>query len=421
MFYDIREVEIEALTLTIENGVIERPKFTNFHSKSFRVLKNGFWGVFEGLVSDDEGIKNAEKNVVSMGDGEILEISSRGEYEFRVKIDPKDLSIEEKAKMLKELSDWILTDTKRVGYIETIKRFEYRDSCGNEVRYIVPRIGISLLAIDKGETLQFVSKRLMKPGGWEKLKKAFELVEEVNEILPKLVKAKTPPSGEMNVLMNPELAGVFIHEAFGHAVEADHVLQGASVLIGKLGERIAGENVSIVDDPTIEEFGFYPFDDEGVRARKRIVVERGILKSYLHSRETAKKLCGEPGNARSEGVAFPIVRMSNTYLIEGDLKFEELLELTKNGVYLVGSRGGETNPATGYFQFNAQYGYLVKNGEIADMIRDVSLMGTLDVLKDVKIGEKIEFNPGFCGKALQTVPVADGAPTVLCKAKVGGA
>jgi TldD protein len=421
MYYDIREVEAEVLTFTIENGIIEKPKITHFHSKCFRVLKNGFWGVFEGLVSDSEGLKLAENNIIAEGSAEIMEVKSGGKYELKPKIGPKDISIEEKTNFLRDLDKSIKTNTKRVGYIESLKMFEYRDSCGNEVSYTVPRIGISIVAIDKGESLQFISKRLMKPGGWEQLKGAFELVEEVNEVLPKLLKAKSPPSGEMNVLMNPELAGVFIHEAFGHAVEADHVLQENSVLAGKIGERIAGENVTIIDDPTIEEFGFYPFDDEGVKANRKVLVENGILKSYLHSKETAKKLGGYPGNARSDGVAFPIARMSNTFLQKGDLEFEELLELCRNGVFLIGSRGGETNPATGYFQFSAQYGYLVKNGEISDMIRDVSLMGTIDILKDVKLGKEIEFDPGFCGKAFQIVPVADGAPMTLCRTKVGGA
>lgn len=420
MFYDIREVESKSLTISIDNGVVERAKVVHFHSKCFRVLKNGFWGVFEGLVSDSEGLRNAERNAIFEGSSEILEVNSSGSYEFKAKVDPGDISIEEKLNFLKEIDKSIQTQKKRIGYIESLKSFEYRDSNGNEVRYTVPRIGISIVAIGKGERLEFLSKRLMKPGGWEKLEGVFKLVEEVNEVLPKLVNAKSPPSGEMNVLMDPELAGVFVHEAFGHAVEADHVLQGASVLSDKLGKRIAGENVTIIDDPTIEEFGFFPFDDEGVRAKRKVLVENGMLRSYLHSKETAKKLGGEPGNARSEGVAFPIVRMSNTYLCAGDLKFEELLELCKNGVFLLGSRGGETNPATGYFQFSAQYGYIVKNGEISEMIRDVSLSGNLEILKDLKLGNKVEFDPGFCGKAYQTVPVADGAPATLCRAKVGG-
>lgn len=420
MFYDIREVEIEFLSISLENGVVEKPRMTSFKSKCFRVLKNGFWGVFEGYVSDEIGLKEAEKNLVAEGSSEVTEIESHGKYVMRPKEDPRDVDVEQKVKLLKELHKSISAKSVKISYMENFKFLNYRDSQGNEVQYFVPRVGVSIIAIGKGETLQFISKRLMKPGGWEKLKNVYELVYEINEVLPMLLKAKAPPSGEMNVVMDSQLAGVFIHEAFGHAAEADHVLQGASVLSGKIGEKIAEENVTIVDDPTIEEFGFYPFDDEGVKAKRKVLVENGILKSYLHSRETAKKLKGEPGNARSEGVSFPIVRMSNTFLEKGDFSFEELLELCKNGVFLVSSRGGETNPATGFFQFSAQYGYLVRNCEIGEMIRDVSLMGSLEILKNLKIGKEIKFDPGFCGKSYQTVPVADGAPFVLCKATVGG-
>lgn len=171
-----------------------------------------------------------------------------------------------------------------------------------------------------------------------------------------------------------------------------------------------------------EEFGFFPFDDEGVKAEKKTVIEKGIFKEFLHSRETAIKLKGKPGNSRSQGVMEPIIRMSNTYIDEGDYSFDELVESVKNGVYLIGTRGGETNPATGYFHFNAQYGYLIINGEIREMIRDVSLSGhTLEILKDIKIGKEVKFEPGFCGKSGQLVPVSDGAPPTVVNALVGGA
>ncbi len=421
MFYDIREVEVESLTITLENDSIEKPKKAIFRAKCFRVLKDGFWGIFEGNLSDSEGIEEARRNIVGKGDVEIEKVVSKGSYELKAKIPPQDVDIEEKIALLKDLRKGLKAKNSRIGYIESLKRFSYRDSEGSEVHYFVPRIGVAVLAVEKGDTLQFLSKRLMKVGGFEELEDAYELIEEINEVLPKLVNAKTPPSGEMNVLMDPQLAGVFIHEAFGHAVEADHVLQGSSVLSNRIGEKIAGENVTIVDDPTIREFGFFPFDDEGVKAGRKILIENGVLKSYLHSRETAKKLNGIPGNARAEGVAVPIVRMSNTILEPGEHEFEELLELCKHGVYLIGSRGGETNPATGYFHFSAQYGYLIRNGEIGEMIRDVGIMGNLDLLRDLKLGKKVHFDPGFCGKASQTVPIADGAPEVLCRTKVGGA
>lgn len=420
MFYDIRELEIESLTITLENGAVEKPKKVFFHSKCFRVLKDGFWGIFEGNVSDFEGIKRAEQNVIARGDAEVDEVADKGSYEMRSKIPPWDVDVEEKITFLKDLYKALKVRNSKLSYIESLRKFSYCNSEGGEVHYFVPRVGISILAVEKGKTLQFLSKRLMKPGGFEELENAFELIDDINEVLPKLVNAKPPPAGEMNVLMDSQLAGVFIHEAFGHAAEADHVLQGTSILRGKIGVKIAGENVTIVDDPRLREFGFFPFDDEGVKAERKVLVEKGVLKSYLHSRETAKKLKGSPGNARAEGVAFPIVRMSNTFLEEGEYEFEELLELCKNGVYLIGSRGGETNPTTGYFHFSAQYGYVIRNGEVGEMIRDVGLMGYLNLLNDLKLGKKIEFDPGFCGKTSQTVPVADGAPKVLCRAKVGG-
>ncbi len=366
----------------------------------------------------------AEKNAAFKGDGEVLETVSRGNYRMKVKRNPFDVSFEEKLELLNGLESIIREAcvSTRVYYLENRKRFHYVDSCGSEVEYEVLRTGISIMGVGKGKSLQFLSKRQMKVGGFEVLDGVEEKAYEIAEILPKLVDASAPPAGEMNVVMDPSLAGVFVHEAFGHTVEADHVLQGATVLKDLLNQKVADESVTIIDDPTLPEFGFFPFDDEGVRAEKKVIVENGVLKSFLHSRETAKKLGGKAGNARSEGVETPIVRMSNTYLAPSDYTFEELIEECGDGVYLIGSRGGETNPATGYFHFNAQYGYIVRNGEISGMIRDVSLAGnTLEILREVRLGREIDFDPGFCGKAGQLVPVSDGSPALLCRATVGGA
>ncbi len=423
-FYDIREVESSSLSIQLENGRIEKPKYDHSVSKGFRVLRNGFWGIFEGNVSDEEGLRLAEKNAIFESDSDVVEVKSEGRFEMRVKEKPEDVPIEDKVELLRDL-ERVIKDvcvSTKVVYIENIRIFRYRDSCGSEVSYSAYRTGISITGVGRGETLQFFSRRLMKAGGFEVLGDAITKAEEIREVLPSLVNARSPPSGEMNVVMDPNLAGVFVHEAFGHAVEADHVLQGATVLEGKIGEVVADEKVSIIDDPTIPEFGFFPYDDEGVEAEKKAIVENGVLKSFLHSRETAKKLGGRAGNARSQGVDVPIVRMSNTYMAPSDYTFEELVEECKNGVYLIGSRGGETNPATGYFHFNAQYGYLIEKGEVSEMVRDVSLSGnTLEILRNVKIGNDLDFDPGFCGKAGQLVPVSDGSPHVLCRATVGGA
>ena len=427
-FGDVRTVESRNLTLTVDNGKLEKPKFETFRGRFFRVLKNGFWGYCSGNFSNSEGFEIAERNAVGTGESEVVEVNSRGKYELKPKISVDDVSLEEKASFLREIEKHLRRPVSgeivntRIVYMENVRRVEYEDIFGCEVSYTVPRTGVIVQAVArKNGELQFCSKRLLKPAGYECVEGAFELVDEVLEILECLLKAKKPPAGEMNVVMDPVLAGVFVHEAFGHAAEADHVLQGASVL-SKLGEKIAGENVTICDDPTLKEFGFYPFDDEGVEAKKRVLVREGVLVDYLHSRETAAKLNGKPGNGRAQSTLEPIVRMSNTYIEAGDYSFDELLEEAKNGVFLAGTRGGETNPATGYFQFSAQYGYLIEDGELREPIRDVALSGnTLEILKNVKLGKEVVFDPGFCGKAGQLVPVSDGAPHVLARARVGGA
>jgi TldD protein len=423
-FHDIRFLKVRSLTLNLENGVVEKPKHENFAGKSFRVLKNGSWGFFNGLVDDKTGLELAEKNTLK-GDASIDESSYSGHYELKQKINVDSIDIEEKVGLLREIEKELKADfivSTRLSYIENIREFVYKNSLGDEVSYVVPRTGIAMQAVGKDSNLQSLSKRLFRAGGYEVVSGdgPFDMAAELASKLKELLHALSPPSGRMSVLMDPSLGGVFIHEAFGHAVEADHLLRGASIL-RETGAKVGSEDLYVYDDPLREEFGFFPFDDEGVKARKKTIIEAGIFKEFLHSRETAKKLNGVPGNARSQGVAEPLIRMSNTYIAEGSYNFEELLEAVGNGVYLIGTRGGETNPATGYFQFNAQYGYLVIRGEIEKMIRDVSLSGhTLEILRGIKIGKGLQFEPGFCGKAGQLVPVSDGAPPTVVEAFVGG-
>ncbi len=234
------------------------------------------------------------------------------------------------------------------------------------------------------------------------------------------------PGGRYPIVMGEKLTGVFIHEALGHACEADLVLQGDSVLEGMIGEKIADENVTIYDDPTLEnKFGSFYYDSEGVRARKTYVVKDGILREFLHSRETAFLMGKESnGKARSQGYSYPpLVRMSNVCLDPRDWKFDEIIADTKFGIYVDGSRGGQVDTGTGIFQFNAEEAYLIEKGEIKQPLRDVSFSGNiLDTLKSVDaIGDTVEFSIGVCGKAGQGVPVGDGGPkTRVSSVLIGG-
>lgn len=423
-YYEIREVKNYSFQINLENGKIEKPRLLRDEGKAFRVLKNGRWGYFAGDFADDEGIEMAERYAVDIGDSEVDETAFSGKFIFEPLKDFNDFSVEEKISLIKEIESLMKADgivSTRIVYLENVREVSIRNSSGGEVFYRVPRCGVVMQAFAKGKTLQFYSKRTLSVGGFEIAERGLDMAEEVAEIALKLSNAQSPPSGKMNVIMDPSLTGVFIHEAFGHAVEGDHVLQNTTVLKGKIGEKVADESVNVYDDPTLKEFGFFPFDDEGYKAERKTIIENGVLKEFLNSRETAKKLGGRGGNARADGLEPPIVRMSNTYIDAGNYSFDELLESARDGIILYGSRGGETDPATGYFHFNAQYGFIVRDGEIKEMVRDVSLSGhTLEILRDIKLGRELSFDAGFCGKAGQLVPVSDGGPYALVRAFVGG-
>jgi Predicted Zn-dependent proteases and their inactivated homologs len=289
------------------------------------------------------------------------------------------------------------------------------------------RVALFLNAVaSDGSGIQFGHKSCGGTGGFEILEREDieELGRRTGEKAVRLLKASSPPSGRFDIVTDPELTGVFIHEALGHAAEADLILQGDSILEGKLGEKIASEGVTIIDDPTIDGFGSYSYDAEGVRATETVLVENGVLTSLLNSRETAFKLGLEPsGNARSAIGDQPIVRMSNTYLKPGDLSFDELIEDIQNGVYLRGSRGGQVDTGKGIFQFNAAESFRIQDGEIAEPVKDVSLSGNvLETLKNVDgVGSDFRLGIGFCGKSGQSVPVGDGGPHVRIRnAMVGG-
>ncbi len=233
-----------------------------------------------------------------------------------------------------------------------------------------------------------------------------------------LLKAAPPPRGRFTVVMDPEMTGVFSHEAVGHACEADAVLDKESILAGRLGKAIGNDMVSIADDPSADDFGNYAYDDEGVRARKTVLVEHGVLRGFINSRETAKALCHEPnGHARAEGYgSVPIVRMSNTYFQPGDASPDDVFGV-RDGVYLKGMKGGSVDTFSGGFMFRAEQAWLIKRGEKTALVRDTTISGNiLQTLLDVEcVGKDFGGSPGMCGKNGQSVPVSDGGPHIRVK------
>ena len=433
-YYEVRIVKINATSLSMQNSQLEELSSNIEIGIGVRAF-NGSWS-----FSSANDIRRAEKAIETA-----MKIAKNNKGSSRVyKGDPvkdraylkerrefEDISLEEKVELVKEIDRLLMGEkvvNRRVGYGEGKKWQFYFNSVGSEIETVVPRIRLSFSAAAKeGGNMQTYWKIFGGSRGWEVIED-IDLEHWTSFVRKKaesLLKAKLPPSGEFDVIMDPELTGVFIHEALGHASEGDAVKNRESILEGKLGERIGVEGLTVVDNPTLEgKFGSYIYDDEGIRAKRVEIIKNGVLNEYLLDRETAAVLGFEPnGHGRAQNYNYqPIVRMSNTYIEPGEWSFEDMLGEVKKGLYLIGDKGGEVDIANGTFMFGAKEGYLIENGEIKAQIRDVALSGKiLDILKNIRaIGKdlKIEF-PGYCGKG-QWVSVDDGGPHVLTRALVGG-
>ncbi|WP_458406540.1 TldD/PmbA family protein [Methanobrevibacter sp.] len=400
-----------------------------------RVLNNGAWGFayttdlskLNEITQTALKLSTSLKGDVKLSESEII----KDKVEVDVKIPFKDISIEEKKDIMKDAADAASIDkvnSTTASYADSEVNELFMNSEGSEIQVKTSRVRMALNAsATDGEIIQFGHGSLGGVKGFEVIANADieEFGRNIGEKAVRLLDAKPAPSGQFPVVADSELTGVLIHEALGHAVEGDLILQNDSILKGKLGEQIASDIVNIFDDASLSDgFGYYPYDVEGVKTKPNQLVKDGKLISLLNSRSTASKLgMKSSGNARSLIADQPIVRMSNTYLQPGDMEVDELFEDIDNGIYLKGSRGGQVDTGKGIFQFNAAEGYLIESGEITTPLRDVSLSGNiLETLKNIDaIGNDFKLSVGFCGKDGQTAPVGDGGPhTRILNALVGG-
>ena len=405
------------------------------YSVGIRVLKNGAWG--SAYTSDINKVQEVADKAIQLAnnlksDVELTEPNPHEDIvESKAKLKINDVSIEEKIEAMKEAN--------QAGQLEGIQSINISYSEAESTNLLLSTEGTNITThnnrvifsmnsvASNGEVMQIGHKSLGGVQGFELIKNADleEFGRNISNKAISLLDAKTPPSGDFPVIFDSELAGVFIHEALGHASEADIILQNDSILKNKMNQKIGSELITVVDDASYEKgFGYYPYDVEGTKTEKNVLVENGVLKSILSSRETAKKLGRESsGNARSIIKDQPIVRMSNTYIAPGESTFDELLEDMPTGIYLKGSRGGQVDTGRGIFQFNAVEAYVIENGELGDHLRDVSLSGsTLDILNNVTgVADDLKLGVGFCGKDGQTAPVGDGGPHIrVSRATIGG-
>lgn len=241
------------------------------------------------------------------------------------------------------------------------------------------------------------------------------------------LRARPAPSGTMPVVIRSGTGGVLFHEACGHGLEADHIAKNVSVFTGKVGEQVASPLVTLVDDGTMShEWGALAIDDEGHPTSRNVLIDQGILTDYMWDWLRAKKE-GRPAAANGRRQSYqhlPMVRMTNTFLVNGDEDPEELVRQTPYGVYVAHLGGGQVNTATGDFVFGMREAYLIEDGRLTEPLRDANLIGNgPQVLKDIDaVANDFSMGwPGMCGKQGQSVPVGTGQPTLRVRAlTVGG-
>ena len=432
-YWDIRVAFSSGTLLEFTNGKNKEVSYSNIKGIGIRAFVNGGWGfsvkqnisdssIIEGL---NEAIKLAHyaerysKFKFKIREYDLI----RDKYQTKVKTPLNDVDIEQKInlamKIEKEARDFDprIINTNSL-YTDGIINSLFINSFGSSIEQSTSILRIfSIVYAKENGNLQRNHESKGGVGGYELTKKADKIGIMSAQKAVQLLSAKPVKGGKFTVIMDPKLTGVFIHEAFGHACEADLVIAKESILEEKIGEKVASEKVSIIDDPTPNDmalFGSYKFDDEGIAVKPVQLVENGVLKTYLHDLESASRM-NEPPNGHGRASSYsskPQARMGVTYLKESDWKLNEMIEDTKYGMFCENWKYGYTNPATGNFQFKTRNCYKIENGEKTELMRDVGLSGLiLEILNRVSaIGNKVEFSDGICGKGGQRIRNCNGGP-----------
>ncbi|MQY79621.1 MAG: hypothetical protein GH151_10590 [Bacteroidetes bacterium] len=287
--------------------------------------------------------------------------------------------------------------------------------------FIVQAMGVG------NNTRHMARERLSRHSGFEMFDEVSpeEVARRAAREAVVMLKAEDAPAGIMDVVMQNGWGGVLVHEAVGHPLEADNIAKRVGAFTGKLGQKVASDIFTMVDDGSLPNFrGTTNFDDEGTQMKRNVLIENGVLKKYMTDILSAKQIDMErTGNGRRESFRhIPIPRMTNTFIEKGENNPEDILTSTKEGVYVQSLSGGSVNPITGVFNFTCREAYLIENGKKTTPVKGATLIGNcLDVISGIDaIGNDLDFGPGICGKG-QIAEVSAGQPTIRIRnINVGG-
>ncbi|MBI4186849.1 MAG: TldD/PmbA family protein [Chloroflexi bacterium] len=436
-YIEARLEQSQATHITYRRRELESVDRTNAVGGNIRALVKGGWG-FASFNSFDDlpaRIEIAIKQARLVSGPEI----KLAPVEPVVDTVPEDaaknpaaIPLAEKKRLLDEYNDAIWRtpriQTSLINYGDSRKKVIFLSSSGSYIAQERADIMLRLTAVaTDGDDVQQAGLSLGSRGDFTAVQGLHRRVEETARRATELLSTPHLKSGEYTVVLDPVLAGVFAHEAFGHLSESDFVYENQRMReIMTLGRRFGSHQLNIVDGAIVPGLrGSYKYDDEGVPATKTYLIREGKLVGRLHSRETAARMNESlTGNARAIDYRFPpIVRMTNTYIEPGAVSFDDMLSEIKEGVYVRNWYGGTTSMEM--FTFSAGEAFMIRNGKVGEQLRPVVLTGnvftTLDNID--AIGNDLDMNQGGgCGKAGQMpLPVSDGSPHIRIRhCLVGG-
>jgi TldD protein len=419
---------------------------SKFKSGTFGIVKGAGVRVLAGdktgyaytdELSEEKLLRAAEvASYIARGSKQISPVdvmeSKRDEF-ITVEIPLTDLADEKRMEVIQRANQAALDyDPKikmaMIDYYDEVRGRTIANSEGLLLSDELPQLFFIVQAMGVGNNTRHMAReRLGHHSGFEMFDKTSpeEVAQRAAREAVVMLEAEEAPAGIMDVVMQNGWGGVLVHEAVGHPLEADNIAREVGAFTGKLGQKVASDVFTMVDDGSIpNERGTTNFDDEGTQMKRNVLIEKGVLKKYMTDILSARQIDMErTGNGRRETFRdIPIPRMTNTFIEKGETDPADILASTKSGLYVQSLSGGSVNPITGVFNFTCREAYLIENGKKTTPVKGATLIGNcLDVISGIDaVGTDLEFGPGICGKG-QMAEVSVGQPTVRVRGiNVGG-
>ncbi len=446
----------EGLRLAFKNGVADPAGFVKKSGLAVRVLVNGALGFGSTNDLSRENVRNIVESAYRTAKQSSKLVkrpirmagvsNTEAKWAAKQKHPMENIGVEERLEVMKDIEKSLMSTPMNMKLVarllemtsETEEKL-FANSEGAMIHGVVPRTRFFTLltgASEKGAIQRWYTKG--QSGGWEVVEN-WDLpnatLNEANKMAEILEKGQKAPSDELDVVLGSEIVGIICHESCGHPQEADRILGREAAQAGEsylksdmMGFQVGSNHVTVVDDPTLPgSYGYYEYDDEGVKASERVLIQHGKVAGLLHNRETAAEF-NTKSNAASRAVGFdrePIIRMANTYMKPGGQTFDELVGDIHHGLFMKTFMEWNIDDKRYNERYVGHEAYLIENGELKGYVRNPvlevttpKLYGSVDA-----VGEEMEFDAGTCGKGdpVQGAPVYEGGPSIrLRNIRLGG-